>query len=253
MRIPRTLLVAAALGGLLADASVWAAAVNVSPTRVVITSGATSGALALRNLGTTLLRFQIKAFVWTNGPAGEMQLVETDEVIAFPALFNLDAGATRTIRVGVKGTTGSTERTYRLLIEELPSRAEAPTEQGIVMRTRLNVPVFAEPRGKRFKATLEQVSLVGDTAVVTVANVGTVRATPIRYELIGADAAGSPVWRHDLTPWYLLAGERREQKVPLDAERCRSARTITAEIEFQEQPGAPLRESVALDRASCPR
>ena len=46
---------------------------DVMPVRVYLSSTTTSGLLTVRNHGAETLRFQVKAFAWTESSSGEMQ------------------------------------------------------------------------------------------------------------------------------------------------------------------------------------
>lgn len=226
------------------------ATVNVSPTRVVLAPASVSGAVTLRNLSSSAASFQVKPFAWSNGPGGRMQLEPTADVIVFPLLFTIEPGMTRTLRIGLRTRSAATERSYRLLIEELPR--ESDTGSGdVIMRTQLSIPVFASPQTSRAQVTLHPPALSQGVVSVRLFNSGAVHATPARFHLIAHSADGAILWRRELAPWYLLAGEDRQQAVPLTADECRAAHSLSAEVDFEERPLSPLREQIAVTWDRC--
>lgn len=118
---------------------------NVTPTRLVLRPNETSTSLVLKNESAEALRFQVTAFAWTNAIDGEMRLEPTKDVVFFPALFAIAPGQTRRVRVATAERAAMHERAYRLIVEQLPSRAGPRIESGVEMLTRLNVPLFLEP------------------------------------------------------------------------------------------------------------
>ena len=132
----------------------------------------------------------------------------------------------------------------------MPSNAERPVAAGIAMLTRLNVPIFVQPSNRQLKATLERPRVSSGVATIALANAGSVHITPTRYTLTALAADQTPLWRLDLRVWYVLRGERQEQRVPLDAAACRGVASLVAEVELEELPGRPLREQVAATSCS---
>ena len=233
-----------------AAGSASAASLHVSPTRVVVSDVRKAGTLTLRNQGTERASFRATLHRWSNDPAGTLTLTPTNDLVVYPAQFTIEPGASRLLRIGTNLAAAPDELAYRIVIEEMPSNAARPVAAGVSMMTRLNVPVFVQPANRQLKATLERPKVSSGVATIALANGGSVHVTPTRYTLTALAADQTPLWRRDLRIWYVLKGERQEQRVPLDAAACRGLASLVAEVELEELPGRPLREQVAATSCS---
>lgn len=142
-RHPRSLPPALALLSLCASMGVAAAAtLSVSPVRVVIAPGRRTGSLTLSNVGRRSESFQIRAFLWKQGPHGT-KLIPTTRVQFSPPMGTLAGGARQIVRLSVPRATHGLEQSYRLFIDQLP-----PPESigGVTLLLRLSIPVFVESR-----------------------------------------------------------------------------------------------------------
>src|SRR2546426_7385982 len=123
-----------------------AATFSVTPLRVLFAPDTRSALVTLHNQGTEDVRVQLSLFAWDQDPQGEMQLTPTDDLLFFPLLLTLAPGDRRHIRLGPATPFTSTEKTYRLFVEELPplvTPAGAPP--GIRILTRMGIPIFLQP------------------------------------------------------------------------------------------------------------
>ena len=84
-----------------------AASFSVDPTLIQLSPRAPSTLLVVRNESTSAVRLQLSAFSWAQSVEGEMQLQPTEDIVFFPALFTLEPGQERKVRVG---TTGGVRR-----------------------------------------------------------------------------------------------------------------------------------------------
>jgi fimbrial chaperone protein len=217
---------------------------------VVVTDVRKAGTLTLRNDGVQRASFRATLHRWSNDPAGSLALTPTSDLVVYPAQFTIEPGTSRLLRIGTNLTAAPEELAYRIVIEEMPSNAARPVAAGVAMLTRLNVPVFVQSSNRQLKATLERPRVSSGVATIALANAGSVHITPARYTLTALAADQTLLWRRDLRVWYVLRGERQEQRVPLDAAACRGLATLVAEVELEELPGRPLREQVAATSCS---
>jgi fimbrial chaperone protein len=232
-----------------------AATVHVSPTRVVLQPNATSTTIAIRNDGREPTRFRASGYRWVATDGLALRIEPTDSLVVFPSLFVLGPGEQRVIRIGTRETAAAVERSYRLVLDELPDHSGPAGVEGVQMLTRLNLPVFVAPPVRRLDATLDaslEGSASGSTGLqVSLTNGGTVHVTTKRFAVRGLRPDGSTAWTRDLTPWYLLATERRLETVHLTSSECATATSLVAEVELEEMPGRPLREHLASGRMPC--
>src|SRR5689334_21954615 len=106
---------------------------NIMPTRVVIKPRETSASLMLRNDSSERVRFQVAAFAWSNDAHGQIVLQPTTDLVFFPTLLTIEPGQSRRVRVAASQRAVERELAYRLMIEQLPSRAEAQPGGGVQM------------------------------------------------------------------------------------------------------------------------
>jgi fimbrial chaperone protein len=246
------LFTALALGGLIGIAEGEAATVHVAPTRLVLQAGAASTTVTIRNDGAAPIRFQVTAHRWVAGDGAAVTLEPTDDLVVYPTLLSIAPGERRVLRLASRTKGGDAERTYRLVLEELPDPTETESPSGLQMLTRLNIPVFASPAARRVQASLDAAT-GGSSLQVRLSNRGTVHVTAQRFAVTGRGRNGAAVWTRTLRPWYLLVSETRLEPIALTAEECAATDEVVAEVEFEELPGRPLRERISRDRWPCPR
>ncbi|XUW93372.1 molecular chaperone (plasmid) [Burkholderia sp. M6-3] len=131
---------------------VQAAALQVSPIRLDLSSDRPAAALTLHNGGAAPLNAQVRVFAWTQS-LDEDRLERTNLVVASPPIAQIAPGADQTVRIlRVDKAPVASEETYRLLIDEIPSD-QAPQTTGVRMQLRYSVPVFVgAPDGGKLPA-----------------------------------------------------------------------------------------------------
>ncbi|WP_338268368.1 fimbrial biogenesis chaperone [Corallococcus caeni] len=203
---------------------------QVSPVRVDVGDRVRSALLTVRNQGQEPLRLQVTAFAWDQDSRGEQRLTATTDVSFFPSLLSLEAGEVRNIRVGVAGAPGATERTYRLIIEQLPPLVRGGSSPpGIRVLTRMSIPVFMAPVRGAGIGGIRAPCLKAGAVAFSVYNKGTAHFLVQSVHVRGLDAAGAVVMERQLPGWYVLAGGRRDYTLDLTAPLVRQIRRITVD------------------------
>ncbi|MCK5041172.1 MAG: molecular chaperone [Sphingomonadales bacterium] len=116
----------------------------IQPTRIDLEKGQHIKAIKVENQGDADANIHLELMNWTQVD-GKDVYTATDEmfVLACPPLFQVKAGETQIVRVGieVEQANSNVEGTYRLFIQEIPP---APIEGGnaIQVAVRIGVPVF---------------------------------------------------------------------------------------------------------------
>jgi len=127
------------VGGLFAGA-VRAASLEVSPVRVTLTQGETATTIEVTNHGDAPTAVQARLYRWTQA-GDEDVLTPTADVIVSPPIFTLPDGGSQTMRLLLRGSnSASGERSYRLLLDEVP-----PANAGnrlIAFTLHMSLPVF---------------------------------------------------------------------------------------------------------------
>lgn len=114
-------------------------------TRIDLSAGHPVEVVEVQNTGDAPTLVQVDPFEWSQ-PNGEDVLTPTGELIATPIVVALAPGEQRKIRIGLKAATRSEiERTFRVVIGELPEAASAVN--GLLFAVRLSIPVFAHASG----------------------------------------------------------------------------------------------------------
>jgi fimbrial chaperone protein len=206
---------------------------NVSPLQVVLTAGASSALVEIRNQAMEPLRLQLSITAWEQSPAGEMIVTPTEDLVLFPMLVALEPGETRKIRLGTASPAGAREKAYRVFVEELPSREEQAQAAGTIrVLTRLSIPVFIQP-GKHIAAgDLQAITLKDGVATFEIENTGNVHFSARHIRVIGLAASGEMVGEQGLEGWYILAGGSRRYDVPFSSiKNCSNIRKLAVEVE----------------------
>ena len=203
---------------------------STSLTRVSLSASAPSAVLKLRNEGSAVLRLQVSAFAWQQTASGEMQLTPTTDVVFFPALLTLGPGQERKVRIGTTAGFGSTEKPYRMFLDELPSNDPAP--HGVRMRTRVSLPVFVGGASAAAKVEIDAVRLRGATLSFRLRNLGAAHLPPGELEVSAADAAGRIVATDRVKDWYVLPGGERIHEIVIPSDACTQIRRLAVAGRF---------------------
>ena len=225
---------------------------NVSPLKIVLSGKSSSALVEITNQSADPLRLQLSVSSWDQSPAGEMLLHETDEIILFPPLLTVEPGEKRKIRLGAVTPRGVTEKSYRIVLEELPPAADSPTEvrNQIRVLTRMTIPVFLEAAQQVVSGHIADLTVRRSAASFEVRNTGTTHFTIHQVELAGTGATGRPLLTRRLDGWYVLAGGSRRYELPLSADECRDLRLVS--VEAQTDAG-PFNARLDLPAGGCSR
>lgn len=223
---------------------------SVSPIRVTLSGAARSQLLAITNIGNEPARFLVRSAGWTVNDAGAAELSADDSLSVFPASFTVPAKGTQNIRVGTDQKQGDTEKTWRIVLEQLPDpNAAGNAGTTINVLSVLSVPVFMPPLSSRKAFTVNWQSVKGNSASVLLANdgnahelVSSVSVTALRGTETAAQAK--------LEGWYLLPGKKRAFNLVTQNNWC--APDITAfELRALDREGQALAQQTVDAREAC--
>lgn len=229
----------------------WAGDFSVNPIRVELGVGARSAAITVVNEGKEKLSFQLQGMEWTQDAAGADQYKETPDLVFFPKIMSVEAGQEAVIRLGLKPAAATSERTFRLFIEELPGRVTKP--EGNVAQVnvlvRFGVPVFAAPARPQDALGIEGLELNKGQVSFAARNTGNRHHLFKSVKLEGRDAAGRRVYGLQIAERYLLASSVKSFSATLPPEACRQM--VRLEVEVQTDK---LTETRLLEVSSpmCP-
>lgn len=227
------LIVGAALFG---AAPAQSADFEVKPVQVFLSVHAPSALLNLTNSGSQSISFQLSSFTWTENAQGVIALAPTDDVIFFPQIFTLAAGEQRKIRVGSTAAAIDSEKSYRLLLEQLPSVAtkDHPATTGVQVLTQLSIPIFVKPLQEKKEGAIGSMVIDGGNFSFQVRNSGNVHFVIESVTVSGLTAAGQTAFNHEEKGWYVLAGDNRSYSIPLSASECGKASAIEVSIHSED-------------------
>jgi len=121
------------------SAQAWAESVSVSPTNLVVPSGARQTILTVKAAGASQSVVQIRAFRWNpNSPPNE--LFDQTNVVASPPISRLKAGQELTVRpVRTASVPVQEQECYRVIVDRIPNSPE--DSKSITLRVRHSVPL----------------------------------------------------------------------------------------------------------------
>ena len=223
---------------------------SVNPIRLDLGAGARSGVIAIKNEDQQKLGFQIEAKEWMQDAAGNDQYADTDALIFFPKIMSIEPGMAGLIRVGVKATAVSTEKTYRLFMEELPGATKKIEGNGaqINMFIRFGAPVFVAPLKPQDSLDIESFGLTKGNVNISAKNTGNRHQVVQGIELTGIDAGGNEVYALTLADRYLLTGSVKAYTAAIPADKC--AKITQLSLEFKTDKLSVARK-LGVSRAMC--
>ncbi|MCZ2495462.1 fimbria/pilus periplasmic chaperone [Xylophilus sp. Kf1] len=198
-----------------AAGAAMAGAIAINPVRVTLSAGRIADVLTVRNSGSEPTVVQLELLRWTQD-AGVDRLEPTRDLLATPPIFDLPAGGSQIIRVGLRGAlpSGPQEVAYRLLLKEVPPAPMANT-RGVQIALNISLPVFVLPVAVTTAAPSPalrwQLRRTGEGLWLRADNDGPVHVQVHGLALAGGDRLAPFV------PAYLLPGARHEWPVRLDA------------------------------------
>lgn len=246
---------AAVAFALAAVCSAQAAGLQVTPISLEVRAEEQGQALFLSNTGKTALRAQVRVQQWTQ-QAGQDQLAPTRDVVASPPAVEIAPGGRQMVRiVRLLPAPAAVEKTYRLLIDELPpSASSAPSSAapGLQFLLRYSVPVFvlppaaanigsgantALPPGAAAPTNVSQLlaSVKQDgprATVLTISNRGARRAKLSKLAFVSADGQRSLLYPGLMG--YVLAGQTMEWPLALPMQSLQSGGSLKAK--FNDDP-----------------
>ncbi len=123
----------------------WASTLSVSPIRLVLTPGAPLGTFTVNNEGGLPARAQLVMSTWRQED-GKDVLTPTRDVLVNPTIFEVGANSRQLVRLGLQVPAAAVERSYRLVLDEIPTAAQIKAGT-IGVRLRISVPLFVPVEG----------------------------------------------------------------------------------------------------------
>ena len=212
--------------------SAFAGEFNVKPMRLDVAHRAKSASVSIANEGTDKLSFQLRAMDWTQDKDGKDVYTDSIDLIFFPKLMTIESGQEALVRIGFKSPATSTEKTYRLFIEELPGvvkKIEGNSAQ-INVLVRFGLPIFAEPILPQDILVVDGIEFKSRVLSFTAQNSGNRHQMFASIRIAGTNGESKPIFGLDIADRYLLASSSKSYKTVLSAQQCRELTSITIDV-----------------------
>jgi fimbrial chaperone protein len=207
-----------------------ASAFDIAPITLVLSAKMPSGMLVVTNRGDEALRFQVSAFAWDQKPTGEMVLNPTKDIVFFPAMLTLKPGEARNLRVGMNNAPGTSEKSYRVFVQELPPLVTKTTDPGTIrVLTKMGIPIFIAPSAPKPVPVLTNLALRGKSLSFDVKNAGNAHFRSEKILVTTRDATKVTL-SQEVDGWYMLAGGIRNYAVDLPAIACDGLKSLQIEL-----------------------
>lgn len=163
------------------------------------------------------LEMQAKLFEWTQDAKGNDVYVESNDLVFFPRIFAIDKQDQRVVRVGLKVPATTTEKSYRLFIEELPPPPD-PGRKGsqVVFVLRFGVPIFVRPDKEQLAGAIEDLEPAPAAATVVVRNTGNQN-----FQIQSLSVKSEAGYQKEIVGGYVLAGATKHIIASFPPEMCR--------------------------------
>lgn len=208
-----------------------AAGLSVSPVSLQFQPGQVAEGLWLSNSGEMPLTAQLRGFEWSQR-GGDEQLSPTRELAVSPPMFTIAPGQRQFVRVvRVAQPPTRLERSYRILVDELPTVGAEP-RPGLNFMMRYSVPVFVDtPPGAAVAAQQLSWHIVqaGGAARLVTESRAARRAQLTDLQLL--DDQGAVLFERQGLVGYVLAGAGRQWPFALDARTAGNAREIRVRVD----------------------
>lgn len=222
---------------------------SVSPIKVELAGGVTSGVITVNNDSANKYTYQMKAFEWTQDKDGKDVYAETNDIIFFPRLMSIEPKDQKIIRVGTKVPRSEAEKTYRLFIEDI-TRPAATGGATVNFAIRFGVPIFFKPLKEDVRGTLELPAVDKGTITVQVRNAGNSHFVVQKITVSGIGQKNETVFSKELPGWYILTGTVKRYTMEIPREACLKTSRIDIEARTER---FTLKESLNVQRPMCLR
>lgn len=207
-----------------------AGGVQVAPVMFSLSAESAIAALRVRNGRGRAVAFEADVYEWRQ-QGGRDVLTPSRALLVAPGVFEIEAGETQVVRLGLVGADADA-RAFRIILRELPAARDGGAVLGFSLE--LSLPVFVAGRDGRGRLQAQAVD-GAEGPRLRLANHG---AAHMRLVAIEAETGAL------VAPRYLLAGAEVEIALPSQAQRLR---LVSADI-----GGAEIERIVHVERAPQP-
>lgn len=190
---------------------------SISPIRLDLDRGNKTDSISVSSdEPDTTLKMKSTLFEWTQNEKGEDVYTESNDLVYFPRIFDIEKQEKRIVRVGLKVPAGATEKSYRLFIEELPPKPD-PDRKGaqVLFVLRFGIPIFVRPDKEQLAGTIEAVEAAPAVATIVVKNTGNEN-----FQIQSLAVKSAAGFEKEIVGGYVLAGSVKRIAASFPAELC---------------------------------
>lgn len=195
------------------SSTINAATIRLSPVNVEILSNQNASSISLFNQSNESTDLQIRVFEWTQ-KNGQDQLTPTDEIAISPPFLKLQSNDSYNLRVvRINPTPISGEKTYRIIIDELPKPIDSrKAAQGVNVLLRSSLPVFVVNKDAITKLNWK-IDTNQEAPSLNISNIGNRHALLNNLTLVDTTANKSYPIKVNTVNGYILAEQARSYSI----------------------------------------
>lgn len=209
--------------------SVFASSFRAMPLRLYLNNETKTEVLKIVNEEKEPVTVQLDVKTWDQGDNGQDEYGDTRDIIAFPKMATIEGGGTKIFRIGYNGAPVSTERSFRVFVQELP--VSKPGESVLKFALNLSLPVFVSPQNKHSAWTAQVLGMQQESLQLKIENGGNSHLMINKIKAVGLDTNGKEVLTEEVSGWYTLTGRTRTYEVPIPYQQCLQTAKINIDIE----------------------
>lgn len=204
---------------------------KISPVRLFFKAGQRTNVIKVKNNSDETITLQASVYSWRQDEEAKDLYSSTEDIIAFPKIFNIEGRGERIIRVGTRVPPGKEEKTYRIYLEEIPRPMKKPVEQTTVRTMmRFGIPLFIAPVETMAAGIIEEIKLTEGELSFSVKNSGNVHFVIRAAKVEGTDAQGASLLKKDLGGWYIHKKHSKRFSLKIPEEICLKITAINIEV-----------------------
>jgi P pilus assembly chaperone PapD len=216
------------------NASALADGSSVAPTRLAFSKGHVSSYLTITNSSASQQRYSVAAYVWDQTDRDPIALSESDDVIFFPGSFTSEPFGSQRIRIGTVASATSVEKTYRVVVSELPPLAGVlePRSIGLTFTTSYSVPIYVAPLVPSAAGEISNVVVDRNDLRFTIGNIGNVHFVAKAMRVSASGDAGT-LFSTQNSAWFVLAGKQRAFSFPIPHGSCAAIKSVSIDVDAE--------------------
>ncbi len=238
----------------------YAANLGVWPLKVTIWPEKATGSVNLTNKGDTPINLQISASSWDIDENGKFIEADTGDFVFFPRMLTIPPNEEKALRVGYQGDFPLLEKSYRLLVQELPpvrtpeKLKEGQNKMGVTYVMKMSFPLFVMPAKETPQPELAVDGIKAEETGVRIGikATGTHHVQIIKVDLELVDGGGGSVASGGKETKLLRILPQRRVFVPisLDMEACSKAEKLQVTV-HAEGLDKPVIDEISLKKGTC--